>query len=407
MATDTSHMKLTIEQLDAITMVRNNNVSLLTGGPGTGKTTTIKSILKIAKQDGMTVLMAAPSGKAARRMFETTGHQATTIHRLLKATLGINGFEFKHNSEYPLHADLIIIDETSMVDNSLMSSLLRAIKKGTKLLFVGDKDQLPSIGAGAVFRDFLSSDIIPTTTLNIIHRNAGTIVKACHSIKNGGVFIPPDVLDVENGDNYRHIEESNQERIVGIIRMLVGRMADRGYDPLWDVQVLSPLNSRTIMSCDSLNKVLQESLNPNPAIQDYDFRVGDKVINTRNQRIDESRYIVNGDMGTIVSITEKDLIVEFCDPSTLVTLSRVTHDLLLAYACTIHRFQGSEVPVILLPIHKSFGFFFNRSLLYTAMSRSQEILVTIGQFSAIQDAIGRTESSMRNTMLSTKLKALA
>ena len=398
-------ISLTSEQSAAVEMVQQNQVVLLTGGPGTGKTTTIRAILHWAKEAKLRVLLAAPSGKAAKRMSEATGYSASTIHKLLVGTFVNGEFYFKYNQNNPLETDLIIIDETSMIDNSLMANLLQAIKPGTKLLLVGDQDQLPSVGAGAVFRDLLASEAIPTVTLNIIHRNSGAIVKACHEIKHGRAFIPPAVLDLENGDNLRHIEESDQPRIIGIIRTLVQRMANRGYDPIWDVQILSPLNNRTIMSCDSINKIMQEALNPNTLIDGYKFKIGDKVINTKNAQVDQFTYIVNGDMGTVKDITTKNIVVHFYYPDRIVTLSRVENNLLLAYACTIHRYQGSEVPVTIIPIHRSFGFFYSRSLLYTAISRASEICITVGQFSAVKAAIKRTESNMRVTMLKTKLAA--
>ena len=394
---------LTAEQKAAIEMIKKNSVSILTGGPGTGKTTTIKSILKWTKEHEMSVSMAAASGKAAKRISETTNHPATTIHKLLKARFIDDGFYFEHNENNPLQADMLIVDETSMVDTNLMAELLRAVEIGTKVLFIGDQDQLPSVGSGAVFRDFLASKKIPTTTLNIIHRNSGAIIKACHAIKHGQDFIPPDTLNPDSGDNFRHIEENNQTKIIGIIRAVVSRMIKRGYDPLWDIQILSPLNKRTVMSCENINKVMQDAINPNPIIENYQFRIADKVINTKNEKIDDATFIVNGDLGQILDIQGGKLTVKFFYPERVVELSKIENNLLLAYSCTVHRYQGSEVPVVILPIHKSFGYFVNRPLIYTAISRAQQILITVGQFSAFKAAVKRTQSQMRTTMLKPQL----
>lgn len=408
---DKEPIKLTPEQISAIAMVKANSVSILTGGPGTGKTSVCKEIIKDFLAKGMSIALCAPSGKAAKKLQESTGYPASTIHRLLEPRVFDGTFTFTRCQDLPLEAEFIIVDETSMVDTSLMASLLSAIRTHAKILFVGDQAQLPSVGPGAVFRDFIASHTIPTTTLTIIHRHSGAIVEACHEIRNGRSYTPPNELDVENGNNLRHIEENDPARIVGIIRAVIDRMIDRGYDPLWDIQVLSPLNKRTIMSCDSINEVMQEALNPNPQIENYRFRVGDKVINTRNERaqlitrngFETETFIVNGDLGIITAIEKQTIQVKFLYPDRHVYLSRVENNLLMAYCCTVHRYQGSEVPVVILPMHSSFGFFVNRPLVYTAISRAQDICITVGQFAAIEAAIKRIEVSMRNTMLKPQL----
>jgi len=188
-----------------------------------------------------------------------------------------------------------------------------------------------------------------------------------------------------------------------IEKVIMDRMAPRGYDPIWDVQVLSPVNSRTIMSCQGVNAVMQKALNQNPPIENCEFRVGDKIINTRNQRIDDDNYIVNGDLGEIVRIDKKHFDVRFYYPTRIVQIDRFEHDLLLAYCCTTHRYQGSEAKVVIIPVHRSFGPFVDRPWIYTAISRAQEICITVGQFSAIRQAINRTPTHERQTKLRERL----
>jgi len=396
---------LTDEQKSAVTMVKENNVSILTGGPGTGKTTTINEVLFWAESEKLKIYCCAPSGKAAKRMSESTGRVSSTIHSLLGAFMDEDGFKFSFDSYNQLNCELLIIDECSMVDNSLMDSLLASVPIGSKVLLVGDQDQLPSVGAGAVLRDILRSGRVPHVNLIKIHRNSGDIVKACHNIKEGKFYIPSATLDVENGLNIRHIEVKNDLKIVSTIKdLIVDRMPKRGYDPIWGVQVLSPTNEKTTMSCKSINEVLQRHLNTNDAIEKTIFRVNDKVINTRNQSIGET-YICNGDMGEIESITDKVITVKFFNPDRKVDIKKVFNDLKLAYCITCHRFQGSEAPVIIIPVHSSFSFLMNRAWIYTAISRAKEICITVGQFSAIKRAIDKEESGKRVTRLKERLSA--
>lgn len=393
-------MQLTDQQLSAVDMVKNNRISVLTGGPGTGKTTTAKEIITWAEGRGMTVDLCAPSGKASKRLNESTGRSASTIHRLLGAQMTKEGFEFFHGELTPLDTDLIICDETSMVSNDLMASLLRAINPDrTRILFLGDDDQLPSVGAGAVLRDLLASGVVPHVKLDKIHRSSGDIVRACHNIKHGKYYEPSAILDPENGLNLRHIEAPTPMKIVSAINKIVTvRMPQRGFDPVWDVQVISPTNTKTAMSCKGINEVLQEKLN-----QKYDkYGPGDKVINTKNREID-GEYMVNGDIGHILREVKSGYEIEFFDPERIVNISKIDNNLLLAYCITCHRFQGSESPVIVIPVHSSFAFLVNRTWIYTAISRAKTICITVGQFSEIKKAIGRANSSERVTMLKKKL----
>lgn len=411
----TQQIILTEKQQSAVEVVKTNPVSILTGGPGTGKTTTCKAVLRWAQDEGLSVGCCAPSGKAAKRFEEAVGFPASTIHRLLAAQMVNGSFQFAHNEEYPLRYELVIVDEASMVSNDLMADLLRAIKLGTKLLLVGDQEQLPSVGAGAVLRDLLASKKIPHVELTEIHRNAGDIVKASHRIKQGLPYAPSPQLDPANGLNLRHIERRDPAGILGTIQeIVVNRMSARGFDPIWDVQVISPTNKRTILSCKSINGMLQQLLNPNVEDQQKSpFFPGDKVIQTKNTRVQSSieiggqemeidEYVVNGDLGQILAVDEF-LQVNFLYPDRKAKLSKKENHLLLAYCITCHRMQGSEAPVVIIPVHKSFNFFMNRPWIYTAISRAQFLCITVGQFEAIEAAIKKSAAEMRVTRLKERM----
>jgi len=394
-------MQLTEMQLKATQLLDENRIGLLVGAPGVGKTTTLNKTIKGLRAQGKRVSLCAPSGKAAKRMSESTGESATTIHRLLEAQMGDSEFFFKRNETATLDCDVVVCDETSMVGCDLMADLLRAIDPAkTKILFVGDKDQLPSVSPGAVLRDMLNSGKIPTVELKEIFRNAGDIVKSCHRIKNGQTYEPSKALDPEKGLNIRHIEEANPRRIVEIINELVSmRMPARGYNSIWDVQVITPTNSRTAMSCDAINKRLQASLNGDGSVADkIAFRVGDKAIQTKNESVG-NEYVVNGDLCQIIDVAEKEIKAKFFDPERIVSFSKSYNHLLLAYAITCHRFQGSEAPVVIIPVHKSFSFLVDRPWIYTAISRARDICITVGQFAAIESAIQKETSAKRKTRL--------
>lgn len=406
---DTS-ITLTDQQNQAVEMALAHGVSILTGGPGTGKTTTCRAIIDKLMLRGKRIGMCAPSGKAARRITESTDHPAYTIHTLLGAAFDIDsgGFYFKYGLEEQLPYDFVIVDETSMVSIDLMASLMCATKERSQVLFVGDQDQLPSVGPGAVLRDMLACGVIPHTELDIIHRNSGDIVKACHAIKHGNLYEPPDALDLDAGHNIRHIEVKSEDRILEVIVDLVKeRLPKYGFNPVWDIQVIAPLRERTRLSCENLNAVLQDALNPvkgrndEPAADNTNgkrkvkFRVGDKVINTKNTNSKEGEFIANGDIGEMTS--EKG--IRFFNPDRDAEIGDGKLDLLLAYAITCHRFQGSEAPVVIIPVHPSFGFFVDRSWIYTAISRAKVICITVGYFSSIEKAIGRVGSNQRVTRL--------
>ena len=411
---EAQEIEYTNEQLAAVQMAVDNRVSVLTGGPGTGKTTTVKKILSTAYKNGWNVIQCAPTGKAAKRMSEATGHEAMTIHRTLGAMVNDDGeFCFGFNEDQPLPCNFLIADEMSMVTNALLADLLRAIDTDkTRVLFVGDSGQLPSVGTGAVLRDLLQSQCVPHVELTKIHRNAGEIVKSCHQIAKGLEYEPCNQLDLEAGKNLRHIETDIPVNIKEVIQMIIQKMASRGYDPIWDCQVISPVNSRGELSCDALNSVLQDQLNPQPdehKTAGCKFRFGDKVIQTKNKKVKttdgEDSYIVNGDIGKVVRfmINEGYMNVQFSDPDRTVKMPKNEKHLLLAYAITCHRAQGSEAPVVIVPVHAAFRFFMNRNWLYTAISRSRDICFTVGTFRSIRQAIEIEETWSRKTFLAEKI----
>ncbi len=401
-------------------MMDNKRLFILHGAPGVGKTFTLRAILENAISQNMTFALAAPTGKAAKRMSESTGYPATTIHRLLEVQMSWSGkFWFYRNEDHPLNCDLVIIDEVSMVPSQLMADIMKALampsadenyyRKGTRLLLVGDNYQLPSVGPGAVLRDMLASGKIPAIELTEIQRNTGDIVSACHSVKDGKTYTPSAKLDISCGHNLRHLEMETPKAIISCLRVVYDRMIDEGFDPVWDLQVLSPVNERGPLSCKALNGVLQNRLNENPVIEKSIFRVNDKIINTRNIEVStpkrKKEMLVNGDMGTILELSDcgKYFICKFFDPERIVKISKTKNYLKLAYCITVHRFQGSEAPVVIIPVHSSNSFMIDRAWLYTSLSRGQKAVVTIGHMAEINRAISKTTSLNRKTFLKERI----
>ena len=395
------------DQVEAFRLCLAHPVFILTGAPGTGKTYTLRRIIEQFKEWNKLIALAAPTGKAAKRMSEMINMPAMTIHRLLgpepRTFKGELYFGFTRGIGSPIPADLVVVDEFSMVDISLAASLFRAVAKGTRVLIVGDHYQLPSVGPGAVLRDLLAAGI-PSYELTEIKRNTGDIVKACHAIKDGLPAVPSDFLEPSEGMNFRHIEESDSFQVQEIIRDLVThRLPMRGYNPVWDVQVISPMNERTALSCLDMNTLLQGALNIHPPVPGTPFRIGDKVIQRKNEEI-SGEFVVNGDLGEVQSINDAEIVVNFLYPDRLVRIKRKAHRLQLAYCVTIHKMQGSEAPVIIIPVHSCFGGFFNRELIYTALSRAQDICITVGEFHAFEQAIGRVGNVKRITRLTELIK---
>lgn len=423
MSPSPSNIDPSVEQQAAVGMVQRNPISILTGGPGTGKTFTTRLVLNWAKEHNLRVAQAAPTGRAAKRMEEATGYPSSTIHSMLGCVFEKGYFTFNHNAENPLPVDLLVLDEVSMISLDLMASVFEAIDiNRTKILLVGDQDQLPSVGPGAILRDFLSSGAIPHAELTKTFRNCGEIVRVCHQIKAGDVYSPQKKLDLGADDpiNLIHIERSTPEKtkeaVVGLVTKII---PGKGFDPIDDIQVISPVNESGLLSCKSLNDILQEKLNPIPKnivfddnnIWTYKFRKGDRVINTKNTNVTTTDgredAIVNGDLGIVQYVGKKDLTVIFSDGSKKddrwVTISRSDENLLHAYAITCHRFQGSEAPVIIIPIHRQFDLFLSKSWIYTALSRGKTVVITVGRWGSVEKAILNTRSTNRYTMLTEEI----
>lgn len=422
-------MILTDQQTAALEMVKSNRLSLLIGFPGTGKTTITREIVEWAKGKGYSIALASPTGKAANVLSEACGHPASTIHRLLKPMpmKKANGklqFIFDHNANNPLQYDFIIIDECSMIGNDLMADLLRAIDPwGTKVLFVGDSCQLPSVQPGCVLRDLVSCGAIPITELTEVFRNSGAIIDLCTAIRTDDqIYMIPQhpikKLNLENGENYIHIETSSVETIKETIIKLATENIPNKYEftvNKGEIQVLSPVNSKTILSCDSLNTAIQDIVNIQPSencIENTGFRLGSKVINCKNlydcvsADTDDQEVVLNGDLGEITEL-DKDgnkMVVTFQDPIRKIVLNKWKNDLKLSYALTVHKSQGSQWNVIILPVHSCFQYSFSRALLYTACSRAKTLLFTIGQKSAIQAARRDISVYQRKTFLSERIR---
>ena len=387
-------------QQAAIHMAAESKVMVLTGGPGTGKTTTTQGIISEWKTAGLRILLAAPTGRAAKRMSEATGMEAKTIHRLLgfKPTEG-----YKFNEENPLDGDALIVDECSMIDIILMYSLLKAIPLTMRLVLVGDIDQLPSVGAGNVLRDIIESEAIPVTRLTRIFRQAQSsrIVMNAHAI-NQGYF--PNIQNGKDTDFFFIRAEEPQDAVPQIVNLVKNRLPKAYGRPVSDVQVLTPMR-RSYCGSDNLNIELQKALNPMGVSLSFGgtlYRSGDRVMQIRNNY---DKDVYNGDIGTIsdVDLEENELLVSFGDK--VVTYEKSELDeLVLAYATTIHKSQGSEYPIVVIPVFYSFFTLLQRNLIYTAITRAKKICVLIGQMKALGYAVKNLTVEQRNTKLKERLR---
>ncbi|HHW99546.1 MAG TPA: ATP-dependent RecD-like DNA helicase [Firmicutes bacterium] len=404
-------LRLAPEQRQALQTALEHGVTVITGGPGTGKTTIVRSLLQLMGDRQRRVLLAAPTGRAAKRMTETTGTEAKTIHRLLEYTfVEGQGMAFGRNEDNPLEADVVILDEASMVDILLMYHFLKAVPLGCQLVLVGDIDQLPSVGPGNVLRDIIASQAIPTVRLQTIFRQAGQsmIVVNAHRV-NAGEF---PYLNVK-GKDFFFIEESEPlkilEKVVGLCRQRLP--SAYGYHPLEDIQVLTPMR-RTPIGVDNLNIELQRSLNPasqqkTEIRQGFQhFRLGDKVMQIRNNY---KKQVFNGDIGRIqaIDLEERELAVVYPEGrfERLVVYDFTELDeLTLAYAISVHKSQGSEYPVIVLPISTQHYIMLQRNLLYTAITRARRQVVLVGTKKAIALAVKNNQVEERHTLLEWRLR---
>ena len=389
------------DQREALGKAVGSGVFILTGAPGTGKTYTIKRIISSFPE--ARIALAAPTGKAAKRVYEQSGRPALTIHKLLEPQKVRDSFVFSRDAENPIEADLIVLDEVSMVDTPLMARFLGAVAPGTRLILVGDTYQLPSVGPGNILKDLIASGTIPSTELTIIKRqDEGLIIRNCHRIKAG--------QDVELGNStardFFFLKRDDPEEIRETILELVSRRFPESYkaDPLREVQVITPLREKTALSCKALNEEFQRRLNPQPKLDGVRFKVGDKVIQTKNQY---DRDLINGDIGYVLDLdqTHRTITVGFENPERVVDLPLFENDLDLAYAITCHKFQGSEARIIVVPIHRSFGpLIMQRNWLYTAVSRAREVCVLVGQREEVPQIIRRNHQQRRFTRLQEMLR---
>ncbi|MGK0366084.1 MAG: exodeoxyribonuclease V alpha subunit [Saprospiraceae bacterium] len=400
-AIDWAEKKLGIQLADnqrlAVAKSFEDKFHVITGGPGTGKSTITKVILLVLHQLTSKIILAAPTGRAAKRMTEITAMPASTIHMILEFDFSINGF--KKNLDNPLDCDLVIIDEASMIDTVLMYSLLKAIPAHARVLLVGDVDQLPSVGAGSVLQDLIESGSLPVTRLTQIFRQAANslIISNAHRV-NAGVF--PDIANKKDGDFF-FIEEEDTEKITVQIADLVIRRLPKayGFDSFDDIQVLSPMN-KGIIGNRSLNEVLQKKLNPSysPLIKAGKvFHEGDKVMQIRNNY---DLKVFNGDIGRIRKMDEinQELYVDY--QGNTVTYDFADLDqLVLAYSVSIHKYQGSECPCIVIPIHNSHYMMLFRNLLYTGMTRGKKMVILIGTKEALGSAVRNNKAGQRYTGL--------
>ncbi len=413
-------------QKQAVLTSVGNGVFLLTGGPGTGKTTTINAIIRYFEAEQMDILLAAPTGRAAKRMTEATGYEARTIHRLLE----LNGASidsekrggFERNEENPLEADVIIVDEMSMVDIYLFQSLLKAVLPGTRLILVGDRNQLPSVGPGQVLRDLLRSGAFPVVRLQKIFRQAekSDIVVNAHRIQRG------EMIPLDNKSRDFFFLERNDVNVIykHMIQLIREKLPPYVQASSYDIQVLTPMR-KGLLGVETLNRILQTYLNPASPKKaehisgDTTFRVGDKVMQVKNNYqleweivsryqipIDKGTGIFNGDLGIVREINDpaQQMVVEFDDHRRVYYPFSQLEELELAYAVTIHKSQGSEYPAVIMPLLSGPRLLLNRNLLYTGITRAKSCVTILGSRQVVQDMIANENENKRYTSLDSRIR---
>lgn len=389
-------------QREAIHLASRSKVMLLTGGPGTGKTTTTHGIISLFKESGMEVLLTAPTGRAAKRMSEATGMEAKTIHRLLECKPPEG---YKKNEDHPLVGDVLIIDEASMIDIILMYNLLKAIPDHMILVIVGDIDQLPSVGAGNVLQDMIASGVIPTIKLERIFRQAmgSKIITNAHKINKGE---NPDLRGGKDS-NFFFIEQEESQGVIDTIVKLCTKRLPQYYkvNPIKDIQILTPMQ-RSETGAANLNTVLQAALNKNTLHLKRgatEYRLNDKVMQIRNNY---DKEVFNGDVGFIsdIDLEERTLKVTF-DEREIEYEALELDELVLAYATTIHKAQGSEYPIVVMPLTFSHYVMLQRNLIYTGITRAKKVVVLVGNRQAIYVAVKNNEVKNRNTKLAERLQS--
>lgn len=395
------------DQVDALEAFRTSRVFVLTGAPGTGKTHLVRRLLDVLLDEGAKhVKLCAPTGKAAKRLTELVGREATTIHRLLEPSISEGKFKFARDDGNQIEADAVIVDESSMIDVPLMDSLMAAVPTSARLVLVGDTNQLPSVGPGNVLRDVIASGVAPVSELRTIKRQGeGNIVRHCHRIRDGMALGDVVAQNLESPDFYFAQEPNAEEALEELVSLASERLPARfNVDPVRDIQVLAPMRDKGPLSCRSINERLRQALNPRRPEVGARFAVGDKVIQLRN---DYERGIYNGDIGQVAaSVRDRSqYVVKFDAPLREVEIPWKDCDLELAYAVTIHKSQGSEWPVVVIPVHPMAGnHMWQRNLLYTAISRAKKVCLCVGDQGELPKIIKRTSQARRNTNLAAFLR---
>ncbi|MBW7877648.1 MAG: ATP-dependent RecD-like DNA helicase, partial [Candidatus Cloacimonetes bacterium] len=389
---------LSEEQHETLRRSVGNSLSVITGGPGVGKTTILKILTYLFVSSGCKVKLCAPTGKAARRMESVTRHSASTLHKLLQYK---GSFDFAANEENPLEGDVFIVDEASMLDIWLFYALLKALPADATLILVGDVDQLPSVGPGHVLRDLIETELVPVSCLKQIFRQQKTsgIIAAAHSV-NRGIWVEP-----EDSQDFYFIEADNPKRVQELLlKMLVERIPKRyGLHPVLDIQILAPMY-RGDAGIDSLNRILQETLNPHEQDVQFGtrlFRAGDKVMQLENNY---DKEVFNGDQGMIEAIdpSAQQMAVRFEDKVLVYTRSEI-EELTLCYAASVHKVQGSEFSCVILVLMNSHFTMLKRNLVYTAITRGKSLVIVLGQKRALMKAVEDTTGQSRITLLKTRI----
>jgi exodeoxyribonuclease V alpha subunit len=398
-------IQLTEMQKRGVKTAIKEKVMVLTGGPGTGKTTIIKAILEIYRRLTSKIIMGAPTGRAAKRMSEATGWEAKTLHRVLEWSPKEMGF--KKDGDHPLDADVVIVDEASMIDNLLMHHFLKAVPRGAVLILVGDVNQLPSVGAGNVLKDIIASGVIPVVEVNEIFRQAmgSLIITNAHRINQGEFPRIPDPKEETPQDFYFIQKEKPEDVAATILDLVTNRIPSRfKMNPINDIQVLTPMH-RGVIGAENLNKVLQEALN-NSQVQlprgGKIYKLGDKVMQIKN---DYDKEVFNGDIGRITRIDseEQEVTVDFDGRQVEYDFSDL-NELVLAYAVSVHKSQGSEYPVVVMPVHISHYMLLQRNLIYTGVTRARKLVIIVGTKKALRIGIRNNKIRKRFTGLCKKLK---
>ena len=401
-------LRLAPEQQDAIAAATSSKVLVITGGPGTGKTTLVNGIIQILEKKGRRIVLAAPTGRAARRMSETTGREAKTVHRLLEFSPKTHGFQ--RNRAAPLEADVVIIDEASMLDVVLAYDVLKAVPRSAQLVLVGDVDQLPSVGPGRVLADVIDSGAVKVVRLQHIFRQAqdSLIITNAHRVNQGQLPQWPLRGGVTPKPDFYFVERAEPEEVLSTLKELVSTRITRGwgFHRVDDVQVLTPMH-RGSLGAGNLNVELQALLNPKGSSLtrgSRTLREGDKVMQVRNNYELE---VFNGDIGRVLSVdpVEQQLIARF-DGREVTYETSDLDELVLAYACSIHKSQGSEYPCVVMPLHTQHYVMLQRNLLYTGLTRGRKLVLIIGSRKALAIAVKATGAARRFTGLEARLRPL-